>query len=103
MARIEASTTSEAQHRLAVSQFEKRPEPPGPLLTWVCPSKTSPSCGSQQRCWGRPKYSAKSLARGRKYGRAWVVNQAYATVFVVKCTIGFHSHVAHWAKQGTNL
>jgi len=40
MARIEASTTSEAQYRLAVSQFEKRPEPPGILLTWVCRGNT---------------------------------------------------------------
>jgi len=41
MARIEASTTSEAQYRLAVSQFVKRPEPPGTLLTWVCRGNTN--------------------------------------------------------------
>jgi len=40
MARIKASTTSEAQYHLAVSQFEKRPEPPGTLLTWVCRGNT---------------------------------------------------------------
>lgn len=36
MDRIGVSTTSEAQYRLAVSQFEMRQEPPGKLLTWVC-------------------------------------------------------------------
>lgn len=40
MARIRRSTTNEAQYRLAVSQFEKHPEPPGPLLTWVCRDNT---------------------------------------------------------------
>lgn len=41
MARIEASTTSEAQYQLVMSQFEKRPEPPGTLLTWVCRGNTN--------------------------------------------------------------
>ena len=36
MARIHGSTTTETQYRMAVSQFEKRPEPPGTLLNWVC-------------------------------------------------------------------
>ena len=36
MARIQGSATSDAQYRQAVSQFSKRPVPPGPLLTWVC-------------------------------------------------------------------
>lgn len=40
MARIEHSTTSEAQYRRAVSQFEQRPEPPGTLLAWVCRGNT---------------------------------------------------------------
>ena len=40
MARIRRSTTNEAQYRLAVSQFGKRPEPPGTLLTWVCRGNT---------------------------------------------------------------
>lgn len=34
--RIKGSVTSEAQYRLAAAQFEKRPEPPGTLLAWVC-------------------------------------------------------------------
>ena len=36
MSRIQGSTTTEAQYRLAVAQFGRRPEPPGQLLTWVC-------------------------------------------------------------------
>ena len=36
MARIQASTTTDAQYRLAVSSFAQRPEPPGTMLTWVC-------------------------------------------------------------------
>ena len=40
MARIRRSTTSEEQYRLAEAQFEKRPEPPGVLLTWACRSDT---------------------------------------------------------------
>jgi hypothetical protein len=36
MARIHQSTTTDVQYRLAVSQFARRPEPPGTLLTWVC-------------------------------------------------------------------
>ena len=36
MSRLQNSTTSDAQYRMAVSQFEKHPEPPGTLLTWVC-------------------------------------------------------------------
>ncbi len=40
MARIQGSTTSEAQYRQAVSQFEKRPEPPGTLLAWACRGNT---------------------------------------------------------------
>ncbi len=40
MARIRHSKTNEAQYRLAVSQFGKRPEPPGTLLTWVCGGNT---------------------------------------------------------------
>jgi len=40
MSRIQGSTTSEAQYRVAVSQFKKHPEPPGTLLTWVCRGDT---------------------------------------------------------------
>jgi hypothetical protein len=36
MARIQASTTTDAQYRLAVSSFAQRPDPPGTMLTWVC-------------------------------------------------------------------
>jgi hypothetical protein len=36
MARLQGSTTSDAQYRHAVSQFKKRPVPPGTFLTWVC-------------------------------------------------------------------
>jgi hypothetical protein len=36
MARIQGSATTDAQYHQAVSQFRKRPVPPGPLLTWVC-------------------------------------------------------------------
>ena len=36
MSRIRTSTTTGAQYRSAVSQFARRPEPPGTLLTWVC-------------------------------------------------------------------
>jgi len=36
MARIQASTTTDTQYRLAVSSFAQRPEPPGTMLTWVC-------------------------------------------------------------------
>jgi len=36
MSRIWTSTTTDAQYRSAVSQFARRPEPPGTLLTWVC-------------------------------------------------------------------
>jgi hypothetical protein len=36
MARIERSTTTEAQYRTATAQFASNPQPPGPLLTWVC-------------------------------------------------------------------
>jgi len=40
MSRIQGSTTTDAQYRKAVSQFERRPEPPGTLLNWVCRDKT---------------------------------------------------------------
>jgi len=40
MDRIRRSTTSEAQYRLAASQFEEHPVPPGTLLTWACRSDT---------------------------------------------------------------
>ena len=40
MARLQGSTTSDAQYRQAASQFEKRPVPPGTLLTWVCREDT---------------------------------------------------------------
>jgi len=40
MSRIQNSTTTEAQYRVAVSQFEKHSEPPGTLLTWVCRGDT---------------------------------------------------------------
>ena len=36
MSRIQRSTTTDAQYRLAVAQFAKHPDPPGTLLTWVC-------------------------------------------------------------------
>ena len=36
MARIQASTTTDAQYRQAVSSFAQRPDPPGTMLTWVC-------------------------------------------------------------------
>lgn len=36
MARIRASTTSEAQYRRTVAAFQRRPDPPGTLLAWVC-------------------------------------------------------------------
>jgi hypothetical protein len=36
LSRIQRSATTEAQYRLAVAQFGKRPEPPGQLLSWVC-------------------------------------------------------------------
>jgi len=34
--RIQRSTTTDAQYRTAVKAFERRPEPPGTLLSWVC-------------------------------------------------------------------
>lgn len=40
MDRIRGSVTSEAQYRLSAAQFEKRPEPPGTLLAWVCQRDT---------------------------------------------------------------
>jgi hypothetical protein len=40
LARIQGSATTEAQYRQAVSQFEKHPDPPGTLLTWVCRDNT---------------------------------------------------------------
>ena len=40
MARIQGSTTTDAQYRQAVSRFAKRPEPPGTMLTWVCRDNT---------------------------------------------------------------
>ena len=36
MARIQASTTTDAQYRLATSSFARRRDPPGTMLTWVC-------------------------------------------------------------------
>jgi hypothetical protein len=36
MARIQSSTTTDAQYRQAVSSFAQRPDPPGTMLTWVC-------------------------------------------------------------------
>jgi len=36
MGRIRRSTTSEMEYRLAASQFEEHPVPPGTLLTWAC-------------------------------------------------------------------
>jgi len=36
LSRLQRSTTTDAQYRQAVSQFEKHPEPPGTLLRWVC-------------------------------------------------------------------
>jgi len=38
-ARIQGSTTTDAQYRQAVSQFERHPVPPGTLLSWVCRGK----------------------------------------------------------------
>jgi hypothetical protein len=40
LSRIQGSATTEAQYRQAVSQFEKHPEPPGTLLSWVCRDST---------------------------------------------------------------
>ncbi len=34
--RLRHSTTTDAQYERAVSSFRKTPEPPGPLLRWVC-------------------------------------------------------------------
>jgi hypothetical protein len=36
LSRIRRSTTTEAQYSMAVAQFEKAPDPPGTMLTWVC-------------------------------------------------------------------
>src|ERR1019366_7704994 len=36
MVRIQASTTTDTQYRLAVSSFAQRSDPPGTMLTWVC-------------------------------------------------------------------
>ena len=36
LARIRASTTTEAEYNRAVASFTRNPEPPGPLLRWVC-------------------------------------------------------------------
>lgn len=36
LARIKSSTTSDTQYQHTLSQFQKRPFPPGQLLTWVC-------------------------------------------------------------------
>ena len=36
LSRLQRSTTTDAQYRQAVSQYEKHPEPPGTLLRWVC-------------------------------------------------------------------
>jgi hypothetical protein len=35
-ARLQASTTTEAQYQRAVTSFAARPDPPGILLQWVC-------------------------------------------------------------------
>jgi hypothetical protein len=40
LSRIQGSATTEVQYRQAVSQFEKHPDPPGTLLTWVCRDNT---------------------------------------------------------------
>jgi hypothetical protein len=40
MARIQGSTTTDAQYHRAVSQFARRPEPPGTMLNWVCRDNT---------------------------------------------------------------
>jgi hypothetical protein len=36
LSRIQGSATTDAQYRQAISQFERQPDPPGTLLTWVC-------------------------------------------------------------------
>ena len=36
LARIQASTTTGAEYNRAVASFTRNPEPPGPLLRWVC-------------------------------------------------------------------
>jgi hypothetical protein len=36
LSRLQQSATTDAQYRQAVSQFERHPDPPGPLLRWVC-------------------------------------------------------------------
>ena len=36
LARIRGSTTTGAQYNKAVASFTRNPEPPGPLLRWVC-------------------------------------------------------------------
>jgi hypothetical protein len=41
MARIQVSTTSEAQYQAAVLRFAERPEPLGTMLTWVCRGEES--------------------------------------------------------------
>lgn len=41
MARIHTSVTTDTQYRSAVTQFAANPNPPGPLLSWVCRDQDS--------------------------------------------------------------
>jgi len=54
LARIQGSSTTEAQYRQAVSQFEKHPDPPGTPLTWVCRDNTEYLDPVQDRLVLRP-------------------------------------------------
>ena len=54
MARIQVSTTTDAQYSSAVRQFAANPHPPGPLLNWVCRDQDSALERTEDRLALRP-------------------------------------------------
>lgn len=54
MARIQASTTTDAQYRSAVRQFAANPHPPGLLLNWVCQDQDNALDRAEDRLALRP-------------------------------------------------
>ena len=54
IARIQRSTTTDAQYRMAVAEFAKHPELPGTMLTWVCRDNTEYLDLAQDRLALRP-------------------------------------------------
>ncbi len=71
MARIQASTTTDAEYRQAVSSFARRPNPPGTMLTWVCRNNADISDLVEDTLTPRPPevVAETGLAASQQVGR----------------------------------